>query len=62
MYGLINRAIQDMVCEYFDQATWEKIKQKAQVLDEQFLILEAYPDDLTHRLVKSASQVLGQQI
>lgn len=59
MYGLINRAIQDMVCEHFDEATWETIKQNAQVLDEQFLILEAYPDDLTHRLVKSASQVLG---
>ncbi|MEG4075783.1 heme NO-binding domain-containing protein [Microcoleus sp. Pol14C2] len=59
MYGLVNRGIQDMVCDRFDEATWEKIKQKAQVLDEQFLILEAYPDDLTHRLVKSASEVLG---
>ncbi|MEG4217251.1 heme NO-binding domain-containing protein [Microcoleus sp. Pol14C6] len=59
MYGLVNRGIQDMVCDRFDEATWEKIKQKAQVLEEQFLILEAYPDDLTHRLVKSASEVLG---
>lgn len=59
MYGLVNRAIQEMVCDHFDEATWEKIKEKAEVLDQQFLILEAYPDDMTHRLVKSASQVLG---
>ncbi|XZN91688.1 MAG: heme NO-binding domain-containing protein [Microcoleus sp.] len=59
MYGLVNRAIQDMVCDLFDEATWEKIKQKAEVIEQQFLILEAYPDDLTHRLVKSASQELG---
>jgi hypothetical protein len=59
MYGLINNAIQGMICDRFDEATWQKIKQKAQFADESFFSLENYPDDLTHRLVKSASQVLG---
>jgi hypothetical protein len=59
MYGLINRAIQDMVCEQFGENTWQTIKQKAEILDEQFLLLESYPDDMTHRLVKAASEVLG---
>lgn len=59
MYGLVNRAIQEMICERFDESTWQRVKQKAEVLEEQFLSLEPYPDDLTHRLVKAASEVLN---
>ncbi|NEQ55514.1 MAG: heme NO-binding protein [Leptolyngbya sp. SIO3F4] len=59
MYGLINRAIQDMVCEYHGSDVWEKVKAKADVEDSRFLVLHSYPDDLTHRLVKAASEVLN---
>lgn len=58
MYGLINRAIQDMVCEYHGHEVWEKIKAKADVEESRFLVLHSYPDDLTHRLVKAASDIL----
>ncbi|MEL6229534.1 MAG: heme NO-binding domain-containing protein [Cyanobacteria bacterium J06627_3] len=59
MYGLINRAIQDMVCEHHGNDVWNQVKAKANVEDSRFLVLHAYPDDLTHRLVKAASDVLG---
>jgi hypothetical protein len=59
MYGLVNKAIQDMVCDRFGEETWEKIKQKAEIEESTFISMEAYPDDLTHRLVKAASMVLG---
>ncbi len=59
MYGLVNKAIQDMVCDRFSEETWETIKQKAEIEESVFLSMEAYPDDLTHRLVKAASMVLG---
>ncbi len=59
MYGLINRAIQDMVCEHHSSDVWEKIKAKANIEESRFLVLHSYPDDLTHRLVKAASEVLG---
>jgi hypothetical protein len=59
MYGLVNKAIQDMVCDRFGEETWEKIKQKAEIEESAFISMEAYPDDLTHRLVKAASMVLG---
>ncbi|HEY9875060.1 MAG TPA: heme NO-binding domain-containing protein [Candidatus Obscuribacterales bacterium] len=59
MYGLVNKAIQDMVCDRFGEETWEKIKQTAGVEMSSFLSMEGYPDDLTHRLVKAASEVLG---
>lgn len=59
MYGLVNKAIQDMVCSRFGEATWKEIQQKAEVESDAFISMEAYPDDVTHRLVKAASSVLG---
>lgn len=58
MYGLVNKAIEDMVCNRFGEETWETIKQKAEVDEDAFISMEAYPDDLTHRLVRAASEVL----
>ena len=59
MYGLVNKAIRDMVCENFGQGTWETIRQKAEVEADSFIGMEPYPDDVTHRLVKAASEVLS---
>ncbi|MEM6254224.1 MAG: heme NO-binding domain-containing protein [Cyanobacteria bacterium P01_D01_bin.156] len=59
MYGLINKAIEDMVCSHFDEDTWEAIKEKAELDDiDYFMSMESYPDDVTHRLVKAACEVL----
>lgn len=59
MYGLVNKAIQDMVCIHFGEDIWQEIKQKAEVDVDVFISMEGYPDDLTHRLVKAASVVLN---
>ncbi len=59
MYGLVNKAIEDMVCKYFGEATWKEIKQKADLEVDSFISMEGYPDDVTHKLVKAASAVLG---
>ena len=59
MYGLVNKAIQELVCSRFGEETWRQIKQKAEISTDTFLSMEGYPDDLTHRLVVAASQVLG---
>jgi hypothetical protein len=58
MYGLVNKAIQDMVCSRFGEQKWNEIKQKAEIDVDMFVSMEGYPDDVTHRLVKAASQVL----
>ncbi|QSJ15362.1 heme NO-binding domain-containing protein [Nostoc sp. UHCC 0702] len=58
MYGLINKAIQDMVCDRFGEETWQMIKKKAELELETFLRMETYPDDLTHKLVKATSEVV----
>lgn len=59
MYGLVNQAIEAMVRKNFSSQIWDEIHQKAAIQDPHFLSMAAYPDDVTHRLVKAASEVLN---
>ena len=59
MYGLVNKAVQDLVCSRFGEETWQAIKRKANVDDAMFVSMEAYPDPITYSLVGAASEVLG---
>lgn len=58
MYGMVNRALEEMVCSGHGEAVWEQIKEKAGVDVDVFLSNEAYPDSLTYELVGAASAVL----
>jgi len=60
MYGLVNKAIEEMVCTHYGESTWETIKQEAALADiDYFVSMESYPDDVTHRLVRAACKVLN---
>jgi hypothetical protein len=59
MYGMVNRAIQELVCAKFGDEAWEQIKSVSGVDAELFIRNETYPDDVTYRLVGAAAQVLG---
>lgn len=59
MYGMVNKAIEQMVCAKHGEEVWEAIKVKAQVDVEAFISNEPYDDDVTYRLVAAASSVLG---
>jgi hypothetical protein len=59
MHGLINKAIQGLVCTQMGEATWEQICQRAAVEEELFLANATYPDDITHRLIQAASEITG---
>jgi hypothetical protein len=58
MYGLVNKALEDLVCTRFGADAWETIKQHAEVDVEVFLSMDAYPDDITYKLVGAASEIL----
>ncbi len=58
MYGLVNKAIEQMVCRDHGEAVWQAIKQEAGVEEEAFVSNAAYPDDVTYRLVGAASKIL----
>lgn len=61
MYGLVNRAIEQMLCERHGEETWERIKQAAGVDTEVFITNDAYDDAITYRLVVAASETLQVQ-
>jgi hypothetical protein len=58
MYGMVNKAVEDMVCLHHGEAVWEAIKAKAGIDVELFFGNESYPDDITYRLVSAGSEVL----
>jgi hypothetical protein len=59
MYGMINKAINDLVVTKFGADKWDQISQKAGVKDPAFINMVKYPDEVTYRLVGAASEVLG---
>ena len=58
MYGLVNKAIEEMVCTHFDRATWERIQVRSGLDGDPFLAMQQYPDHVTYQLVDSASDTL----
>ena len=58
MYGLVNKAIEDLVVSKFGEPSWERIKAKAGLDVDVIISNEGYPDEITYRLVGAASEVL----
>jgi Haem-NO-binding len=59
MYGLVNKAVEELVVTNFGEDHWEAIKLKAGVDVDAFISNEGYPDEMTYALVGAASEVLG---
>jgi Haem-NO-binding len=58
MYGMVNKAVEDMVVMHHGEPVWEKIRARAGVDVEVFISNEGYPDELTYNLVAAASELL----
>ncbi len=58
MYGMVNRAIMDLVLANWDQATWETICDRAGLTSTKFANTTVYDDAVTYSLVSAASEVL----
>jgi hypothetical protein len=58
MYGLVNKAIEELVTRNFGEEKWEAIKEKAKVSEEVFISSESYPDQMTYQLVGAATEIL----
>ncbi|MEI8297041.1 MAG: heme NO-binding domain-containing protein [Pseudomonadota bacterium] len=62
MYGLVNKALCEMLTRSHGAATWEQIRVKAGVDVEVFISMDGYPDAITYQLVGAASEVLGEEV
>lgn len=61
MYGLVNRALEELISNRHGEAKWQEIKAKAGVSIEIFVRMESYPDDITYRLVGAACETLAME-
>jgi hypothetical protein len=59
MYGMVNRAIQDMVESSHGSEAWERILERADVDIDVFVSSQGYPDQLTYSLLHAASEELN---
>lgn len=59
MYGLVNKAIRDLVVSNYGEQKWSEICALSDFPDEEFVAMSPYPDELTFALVTNASRVLG---
>lgn len=57
MYGMVNKAIEDLIRRRFGDAIWERAKLRAGVDIDVFVSNDAYPDEVTYQLVAAASEV-----
>lgn len=59
MYGIVNKAIEDLVTENFGAEKWERVKERSQVDVDFFISNEPYNDDITFKLAAAASEELN---
>lgn len=59
MYGMVNKAIEDLALKVGGPDVWNEIKQRAGIDEVAFVSMNSYDDDITYRLVGAASDVLG---
>lgn len=59
MYGMVNKALEDMLRERWGVDAWHRVREKAGVTTEVFIGNEAYPDDVTYALVGAAHEHLA---
>lgn len=59
MYGLINKALREMIKERFGEAQWQAVFEASGVPEDSFLTMRGYDDQITYQLAGATSEVLG---
>jgi hypothetical protein len=61
MYGLVNKAIRDLVVNNYGAEPWKRICEKVGFFEEDFLGMSPYPDKLTYDLVFATAEELNTE-
>lgn len=62
MYGIVNKAIEDLVIENFGEAKWHAIKERSGVDIDFFISNEPYDDEITFLLAHAVAAETGLSI
>jgi hypothetical protein len=56
MYGIVNRALQEMISERYGEEKWEAVKSLCNIDIDYFISNEPYPDEISYKLVGAVSE------
>lgn len=59
MYGMVNRAIEELIIADYGPPAWESVKASAGVDTDVFISSSGYPDEVTYSLVAAAATELN---
>lgn len=59
MYGIVNKAIEDLITTNYGRDTWQSIKKRCDVDIDYFISTEPYDDDITYKLAAAAAEELN---
>ncbi len=62
MYGIVNKAIKNLVTTNFGQEVWEKVLEKSGVEVDFFISNEPYDDAITYKLATAISEELDMPL
>jgi len=62
MYGIINKAIEELVIANFGEEKWEAIRLRSGVEEEFFISSEPYDDSITYLLAEAVSQEMKMTV
>lgn len=62
MYGIVNKAIEDLVKANFGEEKWDKIKERSGVDLDFFISNDPYDDEITFKLAIAASEELNMPL
>lgn len=62
MYGIVNKAIEELVTANFGEEKWEAIKLRSGIDIDFFISSEPYDDDITFTLAQAVSEEMGMTL
>lgn len=62
MYGIVNKAIQDLVITNFGEDKWEDIRERSGIEEDFFISSEPYDDDITYKLAGAVSEEMNMSV
>ncbi len=59
MYGIVNKAIEDLVIANFGEEKWEAVKEHSGIDIDFFISNEPYDDEISFKLARAVSEVMN---
>lgn len=62
MYGIVNKAIEELVIANFGEEKWEAVKVRSGIDIDFFISSEPYDDDITYKLAQAVSEEMNMTL